>query len=218
MTEDEFERLLQGHFMGNIHPDAIRVLEDTRLQKEQEKVDAAVQRSNKERPEASTTKKSTSKTKKKSQANIDKKLFDNNETSQKIAGIVGNPSDKEIADAVRLLDKAGYKFMSPENQQQTAVQNNNFNSLMNNPNFYKQMATQYGLQDQSAQMAMMFGVNNNNQNNSFDSMLPFLLMQDQQKNQDPTQRRQNTELIKSMMMSQMMGSYDIGFDSNKNNR
>ena len=191
-TED-IEKLINGKFPDNIHPDANKVLQETRLEQEQARVNAELNKRN--RP---------IKKNKKSDATV----------KENVLAFSGNPSDKEIADAVRTVNKAGYKFVSPKEQETKSSTNIEKN---NNQNFYKQMAAQYALQDDAAQMALMFGNNNNKNRNSFDAMLPFLLMQEQQNNSDgsTTQNKINPELIKTMMMSQMMGDFDMGFDNDK---
>lgn len=195
-TED-IDKLIKGQFPENIHPDANKVIQETRLMQEQERVNAELNKRNKP-------------VKKKPEANADKKS-EASVTDNKLA-LSTNPSDKEIADAVRTLNKAGYKFVSPDEQNSSKKTQETDKS-----NFYKQMAAQYALQDDAAQMALMFGGNSNRNRNSFDTMLPYLLMQEQQKNPDGTtsQNKINPELIKTMMMSQMMGDFDMGFDKDK---
>ena len=190
----DIDRLIKGEYPDNIHPDANKVIQETRLIQEQERVNSELRQ--KIRTQQNTNKpagETSEKPKTKSDAS-------KNDKNNKLA--VENLSDKEIADAVRTLSKAGYKFTSP-----AEVANNN------NINPYKQMAAQYALNDDAAQMALMFG-NNNNNNNSFDAMLPYLLMQE--KNADGTSKQIDPELIKTMMMSRMMGDFDLGFDNNKN--
>lgn len=81
------------------------------------------------------------------------------------------------------------------------------------------MAEYYAMNGDAAQMAMMFGGGNNyNRNNSFDMMLPYLLMQQQQKNPDGTQNKVDPELIKTMMMGQMMDNFNLGFDNDDRRR
>ena len=182
----DIDRLINGQYPDNIHPDANKVIQETRLIQEQERVNSELrQKIRKQAPQKPAQTKSDASQK----------------TDNKIA-VSENLSDKEIADAVKTLSKAGYKFSSPDE----IAANQNINP-------YKQMAAQYALNDDAAQMALMFG-NNNNSNNSFDAMLPYLLMQE--KNSDGTSKKMDPELIKTMMMSRMMGDFDLGFDNNKN--
>lgn len=182
----DIDKLIQGEYPENIHPDANKVLQETRLLQEQEKVNSELrQRTRKKAPENQTSDAS-------------------NIGIEKLASV----SDKEIADAVRTLDKAGYKFISPEEQS---------NNSQKNPNPYKQMADFYAFNQDASEMAMLFGTNNNSRNNSFNQMLPYLLMQEQQiKSSDANaqQRKMSPELIKTMMMSSMMNDFDFNFDRN----
>ncbi len=182
----DIDRLIKGEYPENVHPDARRVVEEARLMQEQERVNAELKKRTK----------GTTKEPEKKNPDLSSK-----ESTTKIAS--GDLSDKEIADAVRTLSKAGYKFTAPD-----------ADNDKKNINPYKQMAAQYAMQDDYAQMALMFG-NNNNRNNSFDAMLPYLLMQDKQ-NDDGAKRKLDPELIKAMMMNQMMGDFDLGFDNDKN--
>lgn len=188
----DIDKLIQGVYPEDIHPDANKVIQETRLIQEQERVNAELKKRSK--PSAPKPQENQQNT---SDATIKK--------TDRIAS--AELSDKEIADAVRTLSKAGYKFTAPND-------NNSVNNQNINP--YKQLAAQYALQDDAAQMALMFGGNNNNRNNSFDTILPYLLMQEQQNSDGTTQKRKiDPELIKAVMMNQMMGDFDLGLD-NKN--
>lgn len=186
--ETDIDQLIHGQYKneGNIHPDANKVIQDVKLQQEQERVNAELrQRSKPRRPQTGDA----------SAVN-----------GEKLA--LNDISDKEIADAVRTLSKAGYTFAAPNSQKEETKPND----------YYKQMADFYSLNKESQEMAMMFGGTNNNRNNdSFNQILPLLLMQEQQTKSDGTtpQRKLDPELIKSMMMNSMMGDYDLGFDRNK---
>ena len=186
---DDIDRLIKGQYPDNVHPDANRIIQETKLIQEQERVNAELnQKGGKRKPP------------KKSDAS-DLKI-------EKIA-LGDNLSDKEIADAVRTLNKAGYKFVAPNEQ----------NNSNNNPNPYKMMSDYYALNQDSAEMAMMFGSNNRRNNDAFNQLLPILLMQEQQNNSSDksgnNQRKINPELIKTMMMSSMMGDFDLGYDRDK---
>lgn len=209
----DIDKLIHGAYPDNIHPDANRTIQETRLLQEQEKVNAELNKKNK------STKTKSDATE---QINI----------NERIAAV--SPSDKEIADAVRTLNKAGYKFVAPTNetigggvntQTQTTVAAKNENNAVKKDttnqseyNPYKQMAEYYANNSEAAQMAMMFGGNNNNRG-SFDMMLPYMLMQQEQQNADGTNKKKiDPELIKTMMMNQMMDSFYGGFDYNSNKR
>lgn len=184
----DIDRLIQGVYPENIHPDANKTIQETRLIQEQEKVNMELMQRAKKKAPANT----------KSDAS--------NVNTEKLASV----SDKEIADAVRTLNKAGYKFVSPEEQ---------VNNSQKNPNPYKQMADFYAFNQDAAEMAMLFGTNNN-KNNSFDQMLPYLLMQEQQMksgNDNTQQRKMSPELIKTMMMSSMMNMNDFDFNFDRDN-
>lgn len=181
----DIDKLIQGVYPENIHPDANKTIQETRLIQEQEKVNAELmQRAKKKAP-------------------VNTKSDASNVNTEKLASV----SDKEIADAVRTLNKAGYKFVSPEEQADNSQKN---------PNPYKQMADFYAFNQDASEMAMLFGSNNNNnKNNSFNQMLPYLLMQEQQiknGNDNAQQRKMSPELIKTMMMSSMMNDFDFNFD------
>lgn len=211
--DSEIDKLIHGAYPDNVHPEANKVIQETKLIQEQDRVNAELN-------------KKTRTTKQKSDASSEMK----NLTKLSKA----TPSDKEIADAVRTLSKAGYTFAAPEvansvgtvaSSEKAPAENNAKDSKNtndnNNFNPYKQMADYYAMNGDAAQMAMMFGGNNYNRNNSFDMMMPYLIMQQQQqKNADGTQSQNKVdpELIKTMMMSQMMNSFDFGFDNNDRRR
>lgn len=210
--DSDIDKLIHGSYPDNIHPDANKVIQETRLLQEQERVNAELNKKTKVNP-------------KKGDASSEMKDL------LKVAS--SNPSDKEIADAVRTLSKAGYTFTAPtkevggavgtvaSKEQTTSNSTNNTNNanVNNNNNFnpYKQMAEYYAMNGDAAQMAMMFGGNNSNRNNSFDMMLPYLLMQ-QQQNPNGTQNKVDPELIKTMMMGQMMDNFNLGFDNDDRRR
>jgi len=178
-AEDDIEKLINGDYPSNIHPDANRVIQETRLIQEQERVNAELKK-------RLAPKKSS-------------KL-----TNEKIAS--ANPTDKEIADAVRTLSQAGYKFSAPAEQSKQSAEQNKENSRQQ----YQNMAQQYALNDDYEQMAMLFGNNNKSRQNDDWAMLNFML---NQKNPDGTPVKMNPELVKTMMMSQMMNDYDFMNDN-----
>ncbi len=100
------------------------------------------------------------------------------------------PTNDEIANAVKILAKAGINPVQP-----APVASPYTNFTPNNEYSY---------------LSMMMGNNQNNQmnNNNFMNMLPFLV---QQQNGNP---QMNSEMVQAMMMSQMMP--DFNFDNNKN--
>jgi len=178
--EEDLKKLIHGDYPSNIHPDANRVIQETRLIQEQERVNSEL---------------------KKKLGNTKKKSSTDTKTSEKIAS--ANPSDKEIADAVRTLSKAGYKFSAPSSEQtKTSTEQSKETSRQQ----YQNMAQQYALNDDWEQMAMMFGNNNRSRQNDDWAMLNFMM---NQKNPDGTPVKMNPELVKTMMMSQMMGDYDF---------
>ncbi len=206
----DIDRLIQGKYPDNIHPDARKVIQETKLQQEQDRLNAELNQKSKK-----INKTNESKPPKKSDAS------ENN--GAKLA--FDNVSDKEIAQAVRVLSKAGYKFVSPETSSanvKVAADNSAKEEVKSeadvNRNLYKQMATQFSMNDEAMQMAMMFGGNTNRNNNSFNSMLPLLLLQEQQNNADGKQqggRKISPEMLKTMMMSQMMNDFSFDFDNDK---
>lgn len=99
------------------------------------------------------------------------------------------PSDKEIADAVKTLAKVGFNPLAMNN-----IPNG---GGYNNPQ-YNQLS------------AMMGGAGN--QGNSTMNMLPFIMGQGGEENR---MGKFNPQLIQSMMMNQLMPSYDFS-DSNNN--
>ncbi len=200
----DIDKLIHGQYPGNIHPDANKTIQETRLIQEQERVNAELNQQNRgTRPKKAPAKSDAGSLK-----------------TEKIA--LADVSDKEIADAVRTLNKAGYKFVAPKEQQNSSASDSKVQTAStNDPNkdLYKQMATRFSLNDDAAEMALMFGNNNNNsKNDSFNAMIPLLLMQEQQRNSDGNntqQRKIDPELVKTMMMSQMMGDFDLGFEKEK---
>lgn len=216
-VDSDIDKLIHGAYPENIHPDANKVIQETRLIQEQERVNAELNKKTRVAP--------------------NKKGDASSEMKNAVKVAKAEPSDKEIADAVRTLSKLGYSFNPPKNEvggsvgmvavnEKTTSQNNtnnsnNVNNANNNNNFnpYKQMAEYYAMNGDAAQMAMMFGGGNNyNRNNSFDMMFPYLLMQQQQKNPDGTQNKVDPELIKTMMMGQMMDNFNLGFDNDDRRR
>lgn len=209
-VDEEIDKLIKGVYPSNVHPDANKIIQETKLIQEQDRVNTELNKKTRIKPNS------------KSDAS--------SETKDLLKISKSNPSDKEIADAVRTLSRAGYTFSAPTKEttnttvavaKQDKNETNNANSTNNNINPYKQMAEYYALNNDAAQMAMMFGNGNNyNRGNSFDMMLPMLLMQQQQKNPDgsTTQNKIDPELIKTMMMSQMMDRYNLGFDSDDRRR
>lgn len=213
--DSDIDKLIHGAYPENIHPDANKVIQETRLIQEQERVNAELN--------------------KKTRPNGNKKGDASSEMKNTTKVVKAEPTDKEIADAVRTLSKLGYTFAAPSREvggsvgtvasnEKTSTPANNTNNAANNANNnnfnpYKQMAEYYATNGDAAQMAMMFGGGNNyNRNNSFDMMLPFLLMQQQQKNPDGTQNKVDPELIKTMMMGQMMDNFNLGFDNDDRRR
>lgn len=191
----DIDELIQGKYPENIHPDAQRVLQETKLLQEQDRVNSELNKRNR-------------------QQNNEKKTEFTVENSSKTA--FENVSDKEIANAVRVLSKAGYKFAAPEETRVASSSkstDSKENSINTARNLYKQMA--FSLNDEAMQMAMMFGGNTNRNNDSFNAMLPFLLMQEQESGNGQNGRKINPEIIKTMMMSQMMGDFSFGFDNDK---
>ena len=185
-VEDDLDRLFNGSYPSNIHPDANKVIQETRLIQEQERVNTEL-------------KQKLSKPQKKSRRN----------TNTKIAS--ANPTDKEIADAVRTLSKAGYKFSAPVEQPKQTQEPPKENSRMQ----YQKMAQQYALDDDMEQMAMLFGNNNKSRQSDDWAMLNFLM---NQKNADGTPVKMNPELMKTMMMSQMIDGYDFMNDNNNKDK
>lgn len=181
-AEDDLEKLINGEYPSNIHPDANKVIQETRLIQEQERVNAELKKrlGNPKKSEKST--------------------------NEKIAS--ATPTDKEIADALKTLSQAGYRFSAPEeHSSQNAVQNKE-----NSRQQYQNMAQQYALNDDYEQMAMLFGNNNKSRQNDDWAMMNFLM---NQKNPDGTPVKMNPELVRTMMMSQMINDYDFMNDNNK---
>lgn len=186
--DPDIVKLINGDYPSNIHPDANRTIQEARLIQEQERVNSEL----------------TKRMGKKKKSSVD-----NANKTERLAS--ASPSDKEIADAVRTLSQAGYKFSAPSEQQNTKsenpVQNKEFSRQQ-----YQNMASQYALSDDMEQMAMLFGDSGKSRRNDDWAMLNFLM---NQKNPDGTPKKMDPELVKTMMMSQMMGDYDFGMTDNK---
>ncbi|MDD3236641.1 MAG: hypothetical protein PHV37_00910 [Candidatus Gastranaerophilales bacterium] len=142
----EINKLINGQYKNNIHPEASKVINDAKLKREMQDINSMPNRS-----EA--------------------------------------PSDKEIADAVRTLAKAGY---NPLQQQMNPYQANQYNN-------------------EYANLASMFGNGQNNGNN-FMNMLPFLM---QQQGSQGADKKVTAEMMQTMMMSQMLP--DFNYSQNSNN-
>ena len=188
-------RLIKGEYPSNIHPDANKTIQETRLLQEQERVNAEMQKKIQQKPQLNPLIKK-------------KSSIDKNETV-KISSAA--PSDKEIADAVRTLSKAGYKFASPEDVKASDKQKTNQNDEEIRQQ-YQNMAERYAVSDDMEQMAMLFGDNSRSKRNDDWAMLNFLM---NQKNPDGSKAKMDPELVKTMMMNQMMGDYDFGFSDSK---
>jgi len=98
------------------------------------------------------------------------------------------PNNDDVAQALKTLQNAGM-----------AVTIQPANTPMS-PNYNPEMA----------QISMLLGNNNNQQNHSFD-MLPYMMAQSQS---NPSQY--NPQMLQAMMMNYMMPSLDFNFDNNKN--
>ena len=186
-------RLIKGEYPSNIHPDANKTIQETRLLQEQERVNAEMQKRTQHKPQLNPL------IKKKSSA----------DSTSKIASAA--PTDKEIADAVRVLSQAGYSFAPKSVTKNTNSEINSQNDSEYN-NQYKNMAERYALTDDMEQMAMLFGDNSRSRRNDDWAMLNFMM---NQKNPDGSKVKMDPELIKTMMMNQVMGDYDFGFADNK---
>lgn len=125
------------------------------------------------------------------------------------------PSNAEVVNALKVLEKAGFSNLvqnsqaaPAQNQVQTQNQNsamNEYAKVMNDPQIMAQ-----NQQMQQLQMMMGNGNNNNNQNNNFMNMLPYMMAQSGQGGQGSNM---SPQLIQSMLMNSMMPSFD--FDTNK---
>ena len=188
-------RLIKGEYPSNIHPDANKTIQETRLLQEQERVNAEMQKRTQQKPQL--------------QLNPLIKKKSSVENSSKIASAA--PTDKEIADAVRVLSQAGYSFAPKSESKNTNSEVNSQNNYEYN-NQYKNMAERYALTDDMEQMAMLFGDNSRSRRNDDWAMLNFMM---NQKNPDGSKVKMDPELIKTMMMNQVMGDYDFGFADNK---
>lgn len=146
----EIDKLINGKYNSNIHPDAKRVIIDTLLKQEKHDMNVSTE-------------------KMKSEA----------------------PTNDEIAEAVKVLAKAGLNPL-----QQANATFNPYANLNQNPDY--------------ASLSMMLGNNQqgNNNSNNFMNMLPFIMQQSQSGNKQMT-----SEMVQAMMTSQMMP--DFGFDSNQ---
>lgn len=102
------------------------------------------------------------------------------------------PSNDEIANAVKVLAKAGVNPLAMQNNPYVQAQN----ALSNNSEYM--------------QLQMLLG-GNTNQGNDFMSMLPFFMMQGNGKN-----NQFSADIMKNMMMSSMIGNLNTTFDFNDN--
>ena len=98
------------------------------------------------------------------------------------------PSNDEIAEAVKTLAKAGLNPVSAQSNPYLQAQH----AMMQNPEY--------------AQLQMLLGTNNQNNNNDFMSMLPYFMSQNKGSNSF------SADTIKNMMMSSMIGNLNTTFD------
>lgn len=99
------------------------------------------------------------------------------------------PTNDEIAEAVKVLARAG------------------INPFQMNPGQQPINPAAYSQNNEYANLAMMFGNNQSQNNNNYMNMLPFVLQQAQQGGN----KQMTAEMVQTMMMSQMMP--DFNFDS-----
>jgi len=109
-------------------------------------------------------------------------------------------SDADIANAVRTLAKAGMNPMQ-------------FTNMMN-PYQNPQNLQIYQQSPEMAQISMMTGNGGNGSQNNFMSMMPYLMSLQHAKGDN---QNINPEMIKTMMMSSMMGDMNAGLFMNDNN-
>jgi len=105
------------------------------------------------------------------------------------------PTNDEIAEAVKVLARAG------------------INPVAQNPYIQAQQAMYQN--PEYMQLQMMLG-NQNNNNDMFANMLPFMLAQGQ--NQNGADKNVSADMLKNMMMSSMIGNVNTTFDFNNNNK
>lgn len=102
------------------------------------------------------------------------------------------PTNDEIAEAVKVLARAG------------------INPVAQNPYLQAQQAMYQN--PEYMQLQMMLG--NQNNNDTFANMMPFMLAQSQ--NQSSSNKNVSADMIKSMMMSSMLGNINTTFDVGNN--
>ncbi len=112
------------------------------------------------------------------------------------------PTDEEIANAVKTLARAG---INPFQMQTT-----NLPFYGNQP--YQQL---YKQNPELMQLQMMSGQNRNSNGSDFMAMMPYLLAQYSQNNNN--ENRIDPELMKTMMMNSMMGSVGADMFSGQEN-
>lgn len=192
----EVENFIKKYPKDSINPNIRKNLKIMELERKKEeinkKVNAPVINVSKTEEVEETDKDVKKEEKKKDKENKTDKTTDSEKTS-----FNGQPTDAEIAQAVRTFAALGINPM----------QMNAMNGQMANINQYQ---TSQAAQDY-AQLQMMLGAQNNNgfNNNNMMNFLPYLMQQNGQNNQNLSK-----DFIQTMMMTQMMP--DFSFDtSNK---
>ena len=193
-TADNF---IQGGYKTNVQPDVTKQIKLIELERRKDEINSMMKApSAAPAPAATTTTTTTTTTRKEEKIPADDAKTDGAKKSMNY-----QPTDEEIANAVKTLAAVGLNPLQYAGANAQIVQN-------------PQMIQQYSAASQAAQdlaqLQMMMGSQNNNSYGNSNNMMNFLpyLMQSGQNSQ------MSKEFLQTMMMSQMMP--DFSFDTSKN--
>lgn len=200
--DPDVEALINGKYANGIHPDAQNKINEMKNPNLRLKM---LQESEEINNEKSQPK----------QLNKHKKIKSENNVTGGTEKISDNkkPSDKEVANALLTLAKAGYTLNAPEEAKASGNTDEN-KTENNNKDITKEIMKAY-TENLMTEQALMGGFYGNNNGNSGMNMLPMLLLMQQQQNngENSSKNKLSPELVRTMMMSQMQqGLFD--FDNN----
>ena len=203
------DKFVQGNYKGGVNPDITKQLRLMELERTKDEINNKVHAPKINVPTDDEKAKATEnkdKDKDKDQDKNKDKSKENKETKNDTEKTSYNsqPSDAEIAQAVRTLAAIGV------NPLQMGSANAQMMQYQQNPQLAEQMAASSQAANDLAQLQMMFGNQNNNNygygNNNMMNFLPYLM-------QNGNNGAMSKEMLQTMMMTQMMP--DFSFDTSK---
>ncbi len=202
------DKFVQGNYKSGVNPDITKQLKLMDLERTKEDINQKVHAPKITVP--SDEEKAAAKDNKDKDKNKDKNKDNNKKdketkTEPEKTSYNAQPTDAEIAQAVRTLAAIGV------NPLQMGGANAQMMQYQQNPQMAEQMAASSQAANDLAQLQMMFGSQNNNNNfgygnNNMMNFLPYLM-------QNGNNGAMSKEMLQTMMMTQMMP--DFSFDTSK---